>query len=134
MFSAEGKAADRIYFHKTADALHEYHRLMMSSRIQWYEYSQDPDLLPGIISGMEKARELFPEDLWNLYWLNFARTRSGEYDAALKGWETFLENRLSLCMSVLPKAYEMASECAFQLGMDSEGKTYEAESSRLSGM
>ena len=97
---------------KSVALLREYHGLMITSRIDKYQYSADSDLLPGIIAAMKQAKQIFPEDIWSEYWLNLALTKSGEFQAARDGWNLFFQNSLAFNMEFFPQAEELAAECA----------------------
>ena len=59
-----------------------------------------------------KAHELFPEDLWALFWLGFSAAEKGQYSRGLSYFQILFENELSYCMEILPLAYRKAALCA----------------------
>jgi hypothetical protein len=62
-----------------------------------------------------KAYELFPEDIWSIYWLGFDAFEKRQYDKALGYFQMLLEDELVTCMEVLPLVYRKAAYCADML-------------------
>jgi hypothetical protein len=91
------------------DSIVLYHNYMANSNIE--------DFLDKFSSSINeeyllKARELFPEDLWALFWLGFSAAENGQYSTGLSYFQTLFENELSYCMEILPLAYRKAAFCA----------------------
>jgi hypothetical protein len=59
-----------------------------------------------------KSYELFPDDLWAIYWLGFSMLEGRQYAKALEYFQILFENNLSSCMEILPLAYRKAAFCA----------------------
>ena len=64
------------------------------------------------IDYLVKAHELFPEDIWSLYWLGFISADKGEYTTAISYFQTLFGSDLASCLEQLPYAYQKAAYCA----------------------
>jgi hypothetical protein len=111
--------------------LHEYHGLLKESTIESFLETHNPLYLQFIIKNASLAQKIFPEDIWPTYWLAYALTEKGEYQAALEVWEEIFANPLSLCMETLPVMYQLAKECSINLGFSDEAELYSVKAANL---
>jgi hypothetical protein len=104
--------SDFVSVRHTYDNILLYHDYMYQSRINSFIYYN------GTINEKQlvKAWDIFPEDLWGLYWLAFWAIEKRQYNKAIKYFQTLFANELSLCMEILPLAYRKAELCAEKLG------------------
>jgi hypothetical protein len=98
-----------IKINRPYDSIVLYHNYMANSNIE--------DFLDKFIPSINeenllKAHELFPEDLWALFWLGFSAAEKGQYSEGLFYFQTLFESELSYCMEILPLAYRKAALCA----------------------
>jgi tetratricopeptide (TPR) repeat protein len=96
------------------DDLRRFHNIMVKSGIPMS--LNDKRNLDKIIKNMKEAIIIFPDDMWPLYWLAYAETLSGDYNAAILHWELLLKNPLSMSLETLPIAYEMLGKCYAETG------------------
>jgi hypothetical protein len=118
--------SDFINVRHTYDDILLYHDYMYNSNIDGFiVYNR------GTINEKQllKAWEIFPEDLWALYWLAFLAVEEQQYDKAIGYFQALFANELSLCMEILSVAYRKAALCAGKLGnwMLEEEYTYMAD-------
>ena len=112
---ANNVPSDYIKINYSRDTLRLYHRYMYSSDLILYNIQKMPgkDILEDYLL---QARELFPEDLWSLYWLGFAATEKEQWEKGLKYFQELFEEDLAFCMESLPLAYQKAALCAEKSG------------------
>jgi len=111
--------------------MERYHRLMFRSGIEQLARSGAIPL-PGLMVGnMTEAHDLFPADLWPLYWKGVAEMSLGNYGDALRSFELVLDDDLSSCIENLPGIYEKASACASGTGDIQKAADYKAIAARL---
>jgi hypothetical protein len=91
------------------DSIVLYHNYMANGNIEDFLEKFSPSVNEEYLL---KARELFPEDLWALFWLGFSTTENGQYSSGLSYFQKLFENDLSYCMEILPLAYLKAALCA----------------------
>jgi tetratricopeptide (TPR) repeat protein len=115
VFNQPNTVADKVLVKKDISALREYHRLMITSDIEYFINGGKVNL-PYIIKQMRQAVEIFPEDLWSLYWLAYMETEHGDYKDAAAHWEYIISQPLSTCMETLPKMYERLAKCYQKMG------------------
>lgn len=133
-FNESVKPSAMIQFHHSLEDMRLYSEYMYYSLLtDVLEYGRDiKDIVKtGNIQFIIKARELFPEDLWTLYWLAFIHTETGAYAEGLAHFQELFANDLSLCMSILPLAYKKAAKCAGALGNTRLSAEYTALSESL---
>jgi hypothetical protein len=133
-FNESVKPSAMIRFHHSLEDMRLYGEYMYYSLLtEVLEYGRDiKDIVKtGNIQYIIKARELFPEDLWTLYWLAFIKTETGAYAEGLAHFQELFAADLSLCMSILPLAYKKAARCAGALGNTSLSAEYAALSESL---
>ncbi|MFI5350195.1 MAG: hypothetical protein ACHQ2Z_11670 [Elusimicrobiota bacterium] len=95
-------------------SLREYHGLMAG-------VAHLPSLPKKILAGqtvpnLMRAHEIFPEDIWPLFWLARARTILGDYAEATRLWAELLALPLSSCAENLPTISRYAADCARAMG------------------
>jgi hypothetical protein len=86
-----------------------YHNYMANSNIDDFLYKHGTKINEEYLL---KAKELFPDDLWAVYWLGFSAVEKRQYAKALEYFQILFENELSSCMEILPLAYQKAAFCA----------------------
>jgi hypothetical protein len=104
--------SDFIAVNHTYDDILLYHYYIYRSNINNFIYYNNPINEKQLT----KAWEIFPEDLWALYWLAFLAVEKRQYNKAIEYFQTLFANELSLCMEILPLAYRKAALCAENLG------------------
>jgi hypothetical protein len=82
------------------------------------------DVLLFIVDHMKEAIAIFPQDLWPYYWLAYAETELGDYDAAIAHWEYIIAQPLSYCLETLPRAYQKLSVCYAATGDQAKSDEY----------
>jgi hypothetical protein len=133
-FNESVEPSELIIFHNSLKDMRLYSKYMYYSLIGEVVAGRRDitDIVEtGSIQYIRAARELFPEDLWPLYWLAFIQTETGSYDEGLTNFQELFANDLSLCMSILPLAYKKAAKCAGALGNASLAAEYAALSESL---
>jgi hypothetical protein len=128
VFARDHNAADYIDVHYSEKEMRLYMEYMVYTNIEEFLDTKNPY---QIIEYCQKARAVFPEDMWPLYWMAFVQTENKEYAAALDNFQKLFEHTVSLNMEILPLAYRKASFCASQLGQDERANQYEAMSHSL---
>jgi hypothetical protein len=127
-FAPNQNPSDYIDFQYSGDETRLYMEYMFYSHIEEFLTTKKTY---QIIEYCRKARDLFPEDLWPLYWTAFVQAEDKEYAAALDNFQVLFENKLSLNMAALPLAYEKAAFCALQLGDEGRANHYNTRSKAL---
>jgi hypothetical protein len=107
---------ENLCFSKDIETLREYHKLMIVSNVLGFVERLPSMDNAWLARDMEKAVELFPEDLWAWYWLAYAKTEDGQYEEAAQLWKYIISQPLAYCMETLPKCYEQLAYCYEQLG------------------
>ena len=133
-FNESVKPSDMIQFHHSLEDMRLYCFYMFYSlltEVTYYGRDIADIVETGNIQYIIDARELFPEDLWTLYWLAFIQTETGSYAEGLANFQELFANDLSLNMSSLPLAYKKAAKCATALGNTSLAAEYAALSESL---
>jgi hypothetical protein len=112
---ANNVPAEYIHTNYSRNTLALYHKYMNLSDVESFNL-QD-------ISGkdiqedyLQRARELFPEDLCPLYWLGFATTEKEQWEKGLRLFQELFVNELVFSMESLPLAYQKAALCAEKTG------------------
>jgi tetratricopeptide (TPR) repeat protein len=82
------------------------------------------EIFPWIADHMKEAIALFPQDLWSYYWLAYAETELGDYDAAIAHWEYIIAQPLSYCLETLPRVYQKLSACYAAKGDQAKSGEY----------
>jgi hypothetical protein len=82
------------------------------------------DVLLFIADHMKEAIAIFPQDLWPYYWLAYAETELGDYDAAIAHWEYIIAQPLSYCLETLPRVYQKLSVCYAATGDQAKSDEY----------
>lgn len=102
----------------SSEAFYDYCRLMYLSGIDRYIGDEGSRGVPSsqITESLQEAIQVFPNDLWAVYWLAYIHTVGGEFKKALTECELIMSNPLGGCMETLPRVYQMASRCALELG------------------
>jgi hypothetical protein len=119
---ADGSPSNFIKAKLDHDALMLYHKYMAGTLI--FEFNEGRMSVKGIREEyLSKADELFPEDLWALYWLGFTAAEKKQYAKALDYFQLLFKSELASCMESLPVAYRKAAVCAGKL----KNKALEAE-------
>ena len=118
------KPSSFIKIRHTYNTISAYHNYMGESRINDF---LDESNIAINEEYLLRAAELFPEDLWALYWLAFFATEKKQYDKAFGYFQTLFANELAFCMESLPLAYRKAALCARKL----KNRTLEAEYSYI---
>jgi hypothetical protein len=133
-FNESVKPSEMIRFHHSLEDMRLYSEYMYNSlltEVLGYGRNIKDIVKTGNIQFIIQARELFPEDLWSLYWLAFIKTETGAYAEGLAYFQELFSNDLSLCMSILPLAYKKAAVCAGSLGNTRLSAEYTALSASL---
>ena len=104
--------SDFIGIHYNYDNIVLYHNYMMDSDIAGFLENQGDDIQEAYLL---QALELFPEDVWTLFWLGFAAAEKKQYAKALGFFQALFENELVACMENLPLAYQKAAFCSEKL-------------------
>ncbi|MDR3342463.1 MAG: hypothetical protein LBT14_06690 [Treponema sp.] len=132
-FNESVKPSEMIRFHNSLEDMRLYGWYMFFSLINEVCYGRNiADIVEtGNIRFLTNARELFPEDIWSLYWLAFIQAETGAYAEGLANFQELFTNDLSLSMSILPLAYKKAAKCAAGQGNTSLSKEYTALSEGL---
>jgi len=109
-----GSPSDYIKINIDHDSLMLYHKYMADTLIS--EFTDGRKSVKGIREDyLSEAYELFPEDLWALYWLGFTATEKKQYAKALYFFHTLFKTELASCMEILPLTYRKAALCAGKL-------------------
>ncbi|MDR2029034.1 MAG: hypothetical protein LBP93_05790 [Treponema sp.] len=127
-FTQNQDASDYINLHHSENEIRLYMEYMFYTNIEEFLSTKKPY---QIIEYCRKALDIFPEDLWPLYWIALVLSENKEYTSALDNFQKLFENKLSLNMEVLPLAYKKASFCALQSGNDELANQYKSMSTAL---
>jgi hypothetical protein len=107
-----------------------YHEYMFLSNIIFFneqrktaKYIQESYLL--------EAREIFPEDLWPLYWLGFVATEKEQWEKGLTYFQELFSYDLAFSMESLPLAYQKAALCAVKTGKSMVAEEYNSMASAI---
>jgi hypothetical protein len=107
--------AEYIRTNYNSDTLRLYHKYMDLSDIESYNFQGMPG--KNIQENyLLKAREIFPEDLWPLYWLGFAAAEKEQWVKGLRLFQELFAQELAFSMESLPLAYQKAALCAEKSG------------------
>ncbi|GMO24842.1 MAG: hypothetical protein Ta2B_04300 [Termitinemataceae bacterium] len=98
---------------------------MSGSTIEYFLNERDVQFAAHTIDFCNKALNIFPQDLWALYWIAFISTETGDYKTALPYWEKLINNPLSRSMEILPLAYRKAALCAAEIGNFEDADNYQ---------
>lgn len=116
LFKDDDTMKEKLLVSKDMNTLREYHKFMWGSGISDFIERSKTLQMSWVIENMEKATELFPEDLWAWYWLAYAKTEDKKYEEAAKLWEYITSQPLAYCMETLPNMYEQLAYCYEKLG------------------
>ena len=107
-----------------------FHNYMFLSRIVDFNEQE--------ISGKEiktnyllLAHEIFPDDLWPLYWLGFVETERENWDKGLEYFQELFSYDLAFSMESLPLAFKKAALCAVNLGKQQLAEEYQSTAEAL---
>lgn len=102
------------------DLLYDYQKALVYANILDYLYHYEPD---SIIGYCKEAMDLFPEDIWPLYWIAFVYTTQEEYELGLLYWDKLINSSLAYSIESLPLALKMAADCASNVGKNTYSQT-----------
>jgi hypothetical protein len=105
------------------DKISLYHNYMVNSDIEKANgsFNKAKDVREDYLI---KAYELFPDDIWPLYWLGFIAFEKREYDRALSYFQALFSSNPAACLEQLPYAYRMAADCAAKINDDELEREY----------
>jgi hypothetical protein len=109
----------------------EMYYSLLSDVLQFDRPITDSEVVRLSLAALQSARELFPEDIWSLYWMAFIQTENGAYEQGLLNFQALFAHDLSRCMPILPLAYKKAARCAAEQGDQSLAAAYTALSESL---
>jgi predicted Zn-dependent protease len=75
---------------------------------------------------MQKARELFPHELWTDYWYANMYAALNDYEKAYPYIQSLLGNPLVYSMQIYPEVLELAARRAEFMGNRKEASEYQA--------
>jgi hypothetical protein len=127
-FAPDTDAAEYILVSHPEDEARRYMEYMFYTNIEEFLDTRNPY---HIIDYCQRAAEIFPEDLWPLYWIAFVGVEQKNYAPALASFQKLFANPLSLNMEILPLAYTKASFCASRLGDEKLARLYAARAEAL---
>jgi len=122
--------ADYIRTNYSRETMLLYHKYMFLSKIIAYNEQQ----ITGnkiLENYLIQAREIFPEDLWPLYWLGFVAAEKGEWEKGLAYFQELFADDLAFNMESLPLAYQKAALCAEKSGISQLADEYRRIASDL---
>ena len=67
---------------------------------------------------IEKAKSIYPEEVWCDYWMAVVNYKLGNFDVAKTYCDAFLNNPLSMSCQVLPEILNTAIQCCKNIGED----------------
>ena len=112
---ANNVPAEYIKINYSRDILSMYHNHMYNSDVESFNIRQ----IPGkyIDEGyLLKAQEMFPDDIWPLYWLGFVAAEKEQWEKGLGFFQELFTKDLAYSMEGLPLAYKKAALCAEKSG------------------
>jgi hypothetical protein len=108
---ADGSPSNYIKTNLDNDTLMLFHKYMAGTLL--HEFNESRMSVKGIREEyLSKAKDLFPEDLWALYWLGYTAAEKKQYTKALDYFQLLFKAELALNMESLPFAYRKAALCA----------------------
>jgi hypothetical protein len=93
----------------------DYDKLNMHSyymAISNLDYNIKHNNFESIIYSLSKAYDIFPSDIWSLYWLGYAESELKHYSEALFYFQLLFDSGLSSFIETLPLVYRKAAFCA----------------------
>jgi len=110
-------------------SLREYHGLM--ARVAHLPSLPKKILAGQTVPNLMRAHEIFPEDIWPLFWLARARMILGDYAEAARLWAELLARPLSSCAENLPAISRYAADCARAMGTTDRAAEFDSSAAAL---
>ncbi|MCL2066932.1 MAG: hypothetical protein FWG99_05665 [Treponema sp.] len=119
-----------IPYMETLRSYHEY--------IEYFN-SLQPENLHGNMNAkfkvwaplMEKANDIFPEELWTSYWFAKMYILLNEHNNAYEHLKIILHNPLIFSMQIYPETLELSAQCADMLRLHEQANAYRNQKASL---
>jgi len=127
---ADNVPVEHVRMNYNRETMIQYHKYMRLSNISYY--TERFMTANGIHENyLLQAREIFPEDLWPLYWLGFVAAEKEQWEKGLAYFQEMFAEELAFYMESLPLAYQKAALCAEKTGKSQLAEEYNRMASAI---